>query len=79
MQLFDIVVCLQHMLAHHSVLWYMYSPDGYRSDSPQSSHAVLPNLTLPAQGDRRQPLDSPVFQADLHSRSPLIQYTPWMF
>jgi hypothetical protein len=26
MQLFDIVVCLQHMLAHHSVLWYMYSP-----------------------------------------------------
>jgi hypothetical protein len=28
MQLFDIVVCLQHMLAHHSVLWYMYSPMG---------------------------------------------------
>src|SRR4029077_10023124 len=46
--------------------------NGCRSDSPQSSHADLPNLTLPAQGDRRQPLDSPVFQADRHSRSPLI-------
>ena len=26
MQLFDIVACLQHMLARHSDLWYMYSP-----------------------------------------------------
>jgi len=26
MQLFDIVACLQHTLARHSVLWYMYSP-----------------------------------------------------
>ena len=25
MQLFDIVACFQHMLAHHPVLWYMYS------------------------------------------------------
>jgi hypothetical protein len=26
MQLFDIVACLHHMLARHSVLWYIYSP-----------------------------------------------------
>ena len=25
-QLLDIVACLQHMLARHSVVWYMYSP-----------------------------------------------------
>jgi len=25
-QLLDIVACLQHMLAQHSVVWYMYSP-----------------------------------------------------
>ena len=26
MQLFDIVACFEHMLARHSILWYMYSP-----------------------------------------------------
>ena len=26
MQLFDIVACLQHLLARHSALWYIYSP-----------------------------------------------------
>jgi len=34
MQLFDIVACLQHMLARHPVLWYMYSPMDTRQIGP---------------------------------------------
>ena len=45
-QLFDIVACLQHMLARHSVLWYIYSPMDTGQISPLSSHSVLPNLTI---------------------------------
>src|SRR3954463_11456178 len=45
--------------------------NGYRSDTPLPTHEVLPNRTVPLQGDRRLPLDSPVFQADQYNRSPL--------
>ena len=79
MQLFDIVTCFQHMLARHPIRMVLVQSNGYRSDRPLSRHFVLPNLALPVQGDMGQPLDSPVFQAGRHSRSPLIHYNPWMF
>ena len=46
----------------------MYSPMDTGPIGPYHSHSVPPNLTLPGQGNRGQPLDSSVFQADRHSR-----------
>jgi hypothetical protein len=79
MQLFDIVTCLQHKLARHSIRMVHLQLHGYRSDRFLSSHSVLPNLTLRGPGDRGQPLESLVFQAAQHSRLPLKQYNPWIF
>jgi hypothetical protein len=79
MQLFDIVACFLHMLARKPRPMIHLQLHGYWSDRPLSSHSVLPNFTLPVPGDLGQPLDSSVFQADRHSRSPLIHYNPWMF
>ena len=41
--------------------------NGYRSDRSLSSDSVPPNLALPVQGNRGQPLAPPVFQTDRHS------------
>jgi hypothetical protein len=74
MQPSDFAVCFTHMLARYPIPMIDVQSNGYRSNKPLSSHFVATNLTLPAQGDRGQPPDSPVFQADRHSRSPLIRH-----
>ena len=79
MQLFDIVTCLQHKLARHSIRMVHLQLHGYRPDRFLSRHSVLPNLTLRGPGDGGQPLESLVFQVAQHSRLALIQRNPWIF
>ena len=78
-QLFDIVVCFQHMLARSSIHMLHVQLNENRSDRFLSSHSVPSNVATQAEGHRVQSLDSPIFQTDRYSRPSLTHYNLWMF